>query len=68
MKLDFRAERHHYSMFNVGCSLFSLFDVHLSKQLPSGPLLHALCTLRCLDFKALMIIIMSRETPFKGGR
>jgi DNA-binding NtrC family response regulator len=32
MKLDAGAERHHYSMFNVGRSMFSLFDVHLSNQ------------------------------------
>ena len=30
MKLNCGAERHHYSMFNVGCWMF---DVHLSKQL-----------------------------------
>jgi len=29
MKLDCGAERHHYSMFKVRCSMF---DVHLSKQ------------------------------------
>jgi len=29
MKLNCGAERHHYSMFNVGRSMF---DVHLSKQ------------------------------------
>ena len=28
--LNYGAERHHYSMFNVGRSMF---DVHLSKQL-----------------------------------
>jgi hypothetical protein len=26
-KLNCGAERHHYSMFNVGCSMFSLFAV-----------------------------------------
>jgi hypothetical protein len=29
MKINSRAERHHYSMFNVGRSMF---DVHLSNQ------------------------------------
>ena len=38
MKLNYGAQRHHYSMFNVGRSMFdvriySLLDVHFSKQL-----------------------------------
>jgi len=38
VKLICGAERHHYSMFNVGCSMFILFNVRCSsfKTTPYG--------------------------------
>ena len=45
MKLNCRAERHHYSMFNVGRSMFSLFCLMFIFQ--NNPIRHK-CNLRML--------------------
>ncbi len=52
MKLICGAERHHYSMFNVGRSMF---DVHLSKQLSAFGEAPAANCLRYLNLSAVSI-------------
>ena len=58
MKLNCGAQRHHYSMFKVGRSMFNVQSVHLSYQLRNNTCLYLVST-RLLTPKGLFAIFVS---------